>query len=601
MSNDAPSTVIPLASDTEAPLLGSASQTRSKKKLGIYYTPREPARILCSWAIRRPDDNTLEPSFGGCGFLEEARNRYEAIGSALPTQHLYGCDIDEQAFTDYLVPKLKIGRDNPRFLCRDFLETQLADFGIDSFSAVVGNPPYVSHHNMSDSLRETAGQAVRQDGFDLISTASLWAYFVLHAIPFLKEGGRMAWILPSSLLFAGYANVVREYIAQHFERVLIVQLKQRLFLSEGTEEITAVLLADNRRSQSKVRGTIHLDFADTLVELEEGIHAWEQGGGRARRMNGRVSSSFLSREAEQCMQRVIHAGQVLHLGDVADVRIGIVTGANRFFVLDESTASSRSLPKSCLQPILAKFSEAPGAALTKEDLEQARHRNRRCLLVNTDQPDLTEKGSALRNYLASLPRATRHANGTFKKRALWHRPDDGRTPDGFFPYMYQHGPRLILNEVRTTSTNTIHRVYFKPESIPDGIAESTWQKACSVSILGTFSQLSGELEGRCYGAGVLKHEPSEARRINLLIPERLDSKEVAEVFRRVDSALREGKNEYAQRMSDLFVLQSFSKVEQEEIIRTLSQELYDARFRRRRAITTQAYDANRLLSNGSSR
>ena len=161
-------------------------------------------------------------------------------------------------------------------------------------------------------------------------------------------------------------------------------------------------------------------------------------------------------------QRAERAGKVVTLGQIAKIGIGIVTGANRFFIVDLLTAKSHCLSDSYLRPVLSKFSMAPGLSLTVEDMIQARKENRKCLLIDTDHLDVNRKGSALRNYLALMPRAKRRKIKTFKKRSLWHRPDDGRVPDAFFPYMYHHGPRIILNEVGTTSTNTIHRVYFEP-------------------------------------------------------------------------------------------------------------------------------------------
>ena len=162
-------------------------------------------------------------------------------------------------------------------------------------------------------------------------------------------------------------------------------------------------------------------------------------------------------------------------------------------------------------------------------------------------------------------------------------PDDGRIPDAFFPYMYHYGPRLILNEADTTSTNTIHRVYFKSDVCPSSIPGDTWRKVCAISILSTFSQLSGEIQGRCYGAGVLKHEPSEASRIRLVIPQSLDVQKVNAVFQQVDTALRENQGGKAQRHADLFVLQPLTPQERKGIIDTLGHALDEARRRRRRA------------------
>jgi hypothetical protein len=110
-----------------------------------------------------------------------------------------------------------------------------------------------------------------------------------------------------------------------------------------------------------------------------------------------------------------------------------------------------------------------------------------------------------------------------------------------------------------------------------------WKKACAISILSTFSQLSGELQGRCYGAGVLKHEPSEASRIRLVIPNLLHEEHVNAVFQQVDDVLRGGDANEARRIADLFVLQELTPVERETIIAMLAQALDEARRRRRRS------------------
>ena len=578
---------------------------RDRKQLGIYYTPSSAARILCTWAIRDSGDLVLEPSFGACGFLEAARDRLKDVGAVQWRDNLFGCDIDPEAFSGYLEPKLGLKAQNGRFLSRNFLSVQPDDFACGSFDVIVGNPPYVSYHNMDAHQRMVSELAMVRIGLDSGPKSSLWAHFLLYAMSFLNEGGKMAWLLPSSFLYADYAERIREHIEERFERSLIVQLGQRLFLSEGTEESTAVLLAEGYTSEradtsvsNRPPGSMLLDFAKMLPELEESIEEWMQGKDKAKPFEGRAAAVYLSGEVKSVMERASEAGSLVQLGDIADIRIGIVTGANSFFIIDEAKANEYGLPDEVLHPILAKFSMAPGMILTRADLALARAEGKRLLLVGTEHADLTAKASALRNYLASIPRSKRHANKTFNRRELWHRPDDGCSPDAFFPYMYHHGPRLILNEAETTSTNTIHRVYFKEESftihnkLPGYTSEGStvekirlskmgWRRMCALSILSTFSQLSGELQGRSYGAGILKHEPSEAKRILLILP-RPDSEDVVDTtFQQVDRLLRIGNFDEARMVADCFVLKALPPNEQEWVRAVLGRALKEARTRRR--------------------
>lgn len=569
-------------SESQEHLVDSRTPRLLKKELGQYNTPTDAAKIIVSWAIRRSDERILEPSFGACGFLEAAANQLNLLGSDEPTRNLFGCDVDKDVFAEYLTPKLRPNQVS-HFLHRDFLSTEPADFDGELFDVVVGNPPYVSYHNMPATVRRVAERSIDRLGVELRPKASLWAYFLLHATSFLRMGGRMAWILPSSFLFADYSDQIKRHIASSFERTIIVQLGQRLFLSEGTEEMSAILLAENKRPEDIEMNQVEFEYADTLSGLGLVIDSLQRRQGIPVPLNGRFTATLMSEETSRSMKALEAAVQVVSLGEVAHVGIGIVTGANEFFIVDQVTADRNNLPQTCLRPILSKFSMAAGLALTCNDLNMARFENRKCLLVDTAHPDLELRGSALRTYLASMPRLQRRTVKTFKKRELWHHPDDGRIPDAFFPYMYHHGPHIILNEAQTTSTNTIHRVYFKDLLENRGVTNDIWHKVCAISILSTYSQLSGEQEGRSYGAGVLKHEPSEACRIRLVLPHGLDEHEIETTFRNIDTALRNRRHDEARRCADDFVFGSIPVEERHQLTGSLRQALDEARSRRRRS------------------
>lgn len=104
----------------------------------------------------------------------------------------------------------------------------------------------------------------------------------------------------------------------------------------------------------------------------------------------------------------------------------------------------------------------------------------------------------------------------------------------------------------------------------------------AVSILSSFSQLSAEIEGRGYGSGVLKHEPSEARRIRVLIPANLNAEQIAIAFKTVDDLLRKGLRREAQNAADEFVMQEYSPYERLRHVSALRKALAEMRRRRQR-------------------
>lgn len=542
-----------------------------RKKLGIFYTPSEATRILCQWAIRTPNDRILEPSFGACGFLEASRDRLVELKSLNPSKHLFGCDIDPQAFSAFLQPKFGDSDLQKRFIKKDFLRVTPEEFSLKKFDAVIGNPPYISYRNMSSAQRTSAAEALKHSDYSLDSKASLWAYFVAHGLNFLKPGGRIAWILPGSFLHAEYSGVIKDLISDNFERSLVIQLGQRLFSSEGTEENTAILLAEGWKRNFN-RGTLKVDFASTLLDLQNVVSTWQAGKWEGKEYNTRIGYALLTNEVSKSICEIKERCETITLGDVADILIGIVTGANKFFVINQETAKQWNLPESSLKPILSKFNVATGIKLKPSDLKGFVTENFRCLLVDTSE--LKEEDLQLRVYLWTFPEKDKDENVTFQKREIWHQPNDGKIPDAFFPYMHHLGPRLVINNAGVTSTNTVHRVFFKPE------CNNTKAKASAISLLSTYGQLSAEIEGRIYGSGALRHEPSEAKRISLILPKNLNSREVEETFKNIDNLIRGNNHREVRKVADRFVLGDMPAKHSSRIIKIIDKALRAARARR---------------------
>lgn len=317
-----------------------------------------------------------------------------------------------------------------------------------------------------------------------------------------------------------------------------------MFMGCGAAERTLTLLAEGY-SSSPIVGKVRVTSAHTIAELRDIV-------GHKNHANGKLFT-FSDTEFERwrsvnspVFRRILEDAQTYKVEDVLRVGIGLVTGANKFFVIGRSTIKSWRLPKSNLLPILSRTADAPGLSYSKLDHEAATNENKRCWLFRPEK--LGPRHGAVRKYLASVPRQLRRTTLWFKKRKLWFSPEGYAAPHGFLTYMNHDGPRIILNDDEVDCTNTLHRVNFKDH------VDQSQKKLIAISLLTTFSQISAEIEGRAYGGGVLKVEPSESRRIKLILPQDMHPRKVDETFGIIDGHLRTGDPKAARKAADMFIL-----------------------------------------------
>lgn len=523
----------------------SAHSDDKKRKLGAYYTPGGLSDILTDWAISSTKDVILEPSFGGCGFLESCVRSLSKLGSREPISQIHGVDIDSEAFK-YLSEKIgtltEVNGSN--FICDDFLVTSPDHFSGKHFDVVVGNPPYVSTHKMSEEQKKTCFNLLKQSKFIANSIGrnpSLWAFFLIHSLEFLKIGARAAWVLPSSVLHADYAKPVLDTYSKYFREVTIYKLYERFFLADGASEVSVVLLAEGFTPSMHNRIEARYSEADDLISLKEQILNMQQYKPIQRTLGRNYKLDSISPTTREAYRDIVKMSYTKELGELAKVTIGMVTGDNKTFIINKKTIDEHRLETEHITPVISRFSQLKGLELTNDRLISLITDNHRVHLLTPNH--LLQRHSNVRRYLAKVDRHTRKNNKTFRKRKYWFCPDDGIRSDGFLSCMMHTGVRLVLNSAQVNCTNSVHRVQFKNS------LSKTEKKAIAVATMSSLTQLTAEILGRSYGSGVLKLEPTPAKKL-VIFESPLLTQSLLEVYSDVENLLLAGKHDNARSIVD---------------------------------------------------
>lgn len=551
----------------EMRLLKSEERRRS---LGAFYTPSYLSKLLCSWAIQKKGDVVLEPSFGGCTFLEEITSRFLDLGLEDPLESVYGCDIDKNAFVK--LESLNIGSRVSNFLLKDFLLLNHETFCVGKADVVIGNPPYIGNSQIGAEQRKAVDIWKKTCGIELDARSSLWVYFFVHSLSFLKVGGRLAFVLPGSFLSSDYSKKIHEILKTRFDRCLIVSLAERIFIAEGAEERTVILLAEGYRDTPCNHGVVKIAHSPLLLGLPDLFNAWDLDDLKFDDFHSVGIGSFIGRTATNNFFALCEKVPTVQLGDIATISIGIVTGDTKFFIRTLSDWNSLGVDSHYYKFVVPKIKDISGINLTKGQAESLIDSDVRCLLLDTSVENLSAEVVL---YLNRYPEEKRGL-ATYKKRTVWHRPDDKKIPDGFFTFLTHNGPRLVLNSARVNCTNSVHRMFLKEKLNRDQV------KLIALSMLSTFSQTHAEIIGRPCGSGALKLEPKDALQLRIVYPEIVDYELVRGAFKDAQKALSKNPPDElgARKIADL-ALAKMIKVNFDDEILQLEQALQIAREHRK--------------------
>ncbi|WP_404939281.1 Eco57I restriction-modification methylase domain-containing protein [Pseudomonas atacamensis] len=509
-----------------------------KRELGAFYTPSSVTKVLCDWAIRSPNDIVLEPSFGGCNFLEASFRRIQELGAAA-ANNIYGCDIDPAAFKMLDEKDIELNVDH--FQLKNFLALRPYEIHHAQVDAVIGNPPYVRYSKLDEDQRSAIHTWENEYNCRLNRRASLWVYFSYHALHFLREGGRMAWVLPVSFITAQYASGLRELFFKSFKKLAFFTLTERIFLLEGTEERALIVLADGYGANT-AEAHITSSYVENLNELCSEIERWSRECDLNNPGSGKSNFGVVTKAVEDAVSVLKKQRLVTELGEVADIGIGVVTGDSKFFVRSRLDWKKDGIGLKHLSYIVPRSRNVPGVEVTREDKNFHIETDVSCLALNAP---VNSKSLAVLKYLSTYESASIKTNATFSKRDCWFRFLDDKVPDAFFVFMTHHGPRLIMNSVEANTTNGLYRVNFKSDL-------ELCPKLIAVTIQTTFTQLEAEKLGRPRGSGALKLEPYDAKRMMLYIPQKT-GEEIDSIFSVVDGYMRQGRESCARKAADSFI------------------------------------------------
>ncbi len=501
-----------------------------QKLRGGYYTPGPIADFLASWAIQSSKAQILEPSCGDGQILEAAFNTFMKLGSnkASINKLISGVEFDseealkasERISTLTGLPLADVH--NSTIHNEDFFaycKAHLADKRL--FDAIIGNPPFIRYQNFPEEHRNIAFYLMQQGGLHPNRLTNAWVPFLVASTLLLNEHGRLAMVIPAELLQVNYAAELRQFLSQYYKRLTLITFKKLVF-DDIQQEVVLLLGERNGAEHSGIR-TVELNgiadlssykhtiaLNDNLKDMDHSSEKW--------------TMYFLEDDELQLIRRLSLDTRLTVARDVLDVDVGIVTGLNEFFVLNERQAKEYNL-MAYTQTLVGRSAHLQGLIFSPSDWEISVKKQSPAFLLNVPPLPCDILPEELKTYIKSGEDKEIHKGYKCRIRNKWYVVPSVWIPQAFMLRQVHHYPKIIFNAALATCTDTIHRVKFRGQTSPQ-------QTVAAFTNSLTFA--FAEIFGRSYGGGVLELEPNEAERlfIPLIGSERLDLNELDALLRK---------------------------------------------------------------------
>lgn len=484
--------------------LDAERSPEERNKLGQFATPTELARQIASVAVRYLGEGPmrfLDPSIGSGAF-------YSALLTVAGSKRVTdarGIELDAR-FVE--VARLLWGDTGLKITSGDFTATPPPTTQAERATLLLANPPYVRHHHLE--REQKVGLQIRAEqmlGSKVSGLAGLYVFFMLLAHEWMAESGVAAWLVPSEWMDVNYGSALKEYLCK---RVHLLRVHRF--------EAADVQFGDALVSSAVVFFQKQLPEPGASCEFTVGsldVPARTQKVGVTELRTARKWGLFF-REGHETRRTAMAE---ITLGDLFEVKRGIATGCNDFFVRAHAEFLEMGVPDRFLRPIIPSSRHLVGDEIGRRsdgypDVEEP------LALLDCSLPEdeVRKRHPKLWAYLES-PLGQQVRTGYLTSgRNPWYSQEQrawapvistymGRGRKGAKPF------RFFWNRSDATATNVYLMLIPKPPMAAVFRRDPSKAKCVADYLTETdVAELLGH--GRVYGGGLHKLEPKELGRLD---------------------------------------------------------------------------------------
>jgi len=473
----------------------------SQKLRGGYYTSPEIAQFLLRWVSSNSPKRILEPSCGDGVFIRALKKLAPSSIELFKGFEIEACEAQKAVEEASLLKDITCEVYN-----QDFLGWSINQFlGGEQFDAVVGNPPFIRYQYLDNWLQDLSKQIFKYFKLPFTKHTNAWVPFVISSLALLRPNGRLAMVVPAEILHVLHAQSLRTFLTQQCSRILIFDPEELWF--ENTLQGAVILFAEKKALvQEKSQGLGITSTTNQQFLEQDPEDFFEQASyTNGETIQGKWMWALLTPAERALLKSAPLRNGVYKFKDIADVAVGIVTGANNFFLVPDETVEQYQLHDWAF-PMFGRSEHVQGVIYDESAHTTNRTRGLPTNFLWFEDESFATLPQKAQNYIKSGELENLHERYKCRIRDPWFQvPSVYSTKIGMLKRCHNF-PKLVFNQIQAYTTDTAYRI--KTRNIEP--------QTLVFSFINSLTALSAEIEGRHYGGGVLELVPSEIR--NLTVP-----------------------------------------------------------------------------------
>jgi adenine-specific DNA-methyltransferase len=462
-----------------------------RKRLGQYFTPQPIAELMVRWIAEIRPRTTLDPAVGPGIFPRILRG-------VCPRTSITAVDVDPVALA---AARSVIGA-GVRFIEADFLTWT----NEREFDAIVANPPYLRHHDMSYAL-DIHAEVGRRNGIALSRLTNLYALFILEICRRLRAGGRAAIIVPGEWMNANFGAPLKDWLLARGLLDTIIYWSHAATVFTDALTTVSVLLIDKgaaARPERAVR-TIFVRENATIHAIEAALHGEETDD----------EALLVQQLPPATLRRFTKWNHALANGSLplppgftplarlATTRRGIATGANRYFHLRPSDVVRLGIREESTRFCVGRAADVARAIYAVDDYARLAAADERCLLLDIrDEPAEKELAYLRAGERDGIDRRYLCAS----RRSDWYRMEQRPPAPVWAGVFARRGLRFVWNAAGVANLTAFHCIYPHDE-------DPAFAAALTACLNSSVVQTHARQHVRVYGAGLANMEPRDLLQI----------------------------------------------------------------------------------------